>query len=129
MSPASNPEERFFANKSAALTMALAGAAALYALQYLPYGYYSVIRIVVCLGAGYGAWWLAKASRPIQALLAAGAAILFNPIFPMRMRRTDWHTFDLWTGVILLALAVYAYRLSAWNRAQRPPSPPNAGGL
>jgi hypothetical protein len=94
------------------MALAFAGAAAIYALQYLPYGYYTVTRIVVFLGAGFGAYWFAQKRLTLPALVAAGAAILFNPIFPMRMRRAEWHTFDIWTGLILLGLAAYSYRLS-----------------
>ncbi len=94
-----------------AVALAAGAAGALLALQRLPYGYYSVTRIVVFLGAGYGAWWLWERKLMLPALVAAAAALLFNPLLLTRMHRAEWQTVDLWTGVTLAGLAIYAYRL------------------
>jgi hypothetical protein len=92
-----------------AVALAAGAAAALFALQRLPFGYYSVTRIVVFLGAGYGAWWLWERKRVLPALVAAAVALLFNPLLPVRMHRAEWQQIDVLAGVVLLGLAVYTF--------------------
>ena len=67
----------------------------------LPYGYYTLLRVVVCLAAiviaadshdkpNAGAWPLAFIAL----------AIIFNPIFPLHLGRTVWLPVDIAAALI-----------------------------
>ena len=99
------------ADAAGTIALVVAGVTAFAAIQRLPYAYYSLSRIIVFVSAGYAAWWFWQRTRAFAALIAVAAALLFNPISPMRMRRAEWQTFDLLTGVVMLALAIYAWKV------------------
>ena len=63
-----------------------------------PYGFYTVLRLVVC---GCSIYLALKAHAPGNAAWtwALGAmAVLFNPILPIHMRRGTWRLLDLLTA-------------------------------
>jgi hypothetical protein len=74
-----------------------------------PYGFYSFLRIVVC---GTAAWLAVEAYQlrktPLACVLG-GLAVLFNPLFPIYMRRTQWRWFDL-LALLVLAISVVILR-------------------
>lgn len=72
---------------------------------YHRYSYYQTLRIVVC------AAWVLAAVRfyyfkwfPV-AILGALVAWLFNPIFPVTMRKWEWQPYDHWTMLLSIAAA------------------------
>lgn len=71
------------------------------ALAPMPYGYYQVLRIVVCGLSCYGAYLAYNAESHIWMWLLAGIAILFNPIFPIYLERDLWNVIDLVTAATL----------------------------
>ena len=64
-------------------------AALLLALFPLPYGYYTLLRIVVCGAAAYLAYRSFSASRRVTTwVLVLGAlALLFNPLIPVHLEQ------------------------------------------
>ncbi len=77
----------------------------LIATHKLPYGYYSMTRIVVCGFAGFLVWigWEdGPASRGWSILLGL-VATLFNPIFPVFLSRETWFYLDLGVALIFAA--------------------------
>jgi hypothetical protein len=77
----------------------------LIATQKLPYGYYTITRIVVCGFAGFLAWmgWEeSSASRGWSTVLGI-VAVLFNPIFPIFLSRGTWLYLDLCIALIFAA--------------------------
>ncbi len=56
--------------------------------------------------AGYVAWRMYQAQRLPLAVLFVAAAILFNPIAPIRFQRGTWATLDL-AGAGLFLFAAY----------------------
>jgi len=56
-----------------------------------PDGCYTLLRLIVCGTA---------------ACLAFLASLLFNPILPVRMRRSDWVPFDMGAAVALAVAAI-----------------------
>ena len=95
----------------AALTAAMAGFL-LYAAQGKhPYGFYIVLRLAATVG---GAYWAVRVYQvgPRGWLWAfAAVTLLLNPVWPIRMQRTQWQPIDLWLGVLLLGWSGYwAYR-------------------
>lgn len=73
----------------------------LLALLSLPYGYYTFLRLVVCLSAGFIAYW--TWSRGVLWGVAFVAfALLFNPLVPVYLDR------ETWTPIDVSAAALYA---------------------
>jgi hypothetical protein len=74
--------------------------------SYHRYSYYENLRVVVCT-----AWILADVRfwffkwYPVS-VLGAVIAWLFNPIFPVTMRKWEWQPYDHWTMLLSVAAAV-----------------------
>jgi hypothetical protein len=75
--------------------LVLGGILLLLAILRMPYGYYVFIRWIACAGFAYGAFVAYKLEQYGWVWLLGAGAVLFNPIFPFRMHRTDWRTLDL----------------------------------
>jgi hypothetical protein len=70
-----------------------------------PYGFYTFLRIVVSGAAiwlGVEAYQLRKVP---MAWVLGGLAVLFNPLIPIYMRRTQWRWFDF-LALLVLAISV-----------------------
>jgi hypothetical protein len=74
-----------------------------------PYGFYTVLRIVVCLSAAYLAFEAKKLRKPRWMWLMVGTALLFNPVAPVGLSRSDWQPLDL-IAAVLFAVSVSAIR-------------------
>jgi len=72
-----------------------------------PYGFYMVLRTAVAVDAVYWAVRVYDAGPRGWLWAFVATAILLNPIFPLRMHRTDWQPIDLWLGIMLLCWAAY----------------------
>lgn len=66
------------------------------------YGYYTFLRIAVCLTAVFGAvesisedskWWV----------VLSGIAILFNPVIPIHLDKATWAPIDIISAGLLVA--------------------------
>ena len=68
----------------------------------MPYGYFQFIRIACCAGFIYLAVNEFKAKRTLTGLLSGAAAILFNPIFKIYLRRPQWKTVDIIVSLLIL---------------------------
>lgn len=66
-----------------------------------PYGYYILLRWVVCGTAAYGAC-KAVELEPGWAWTLGIIALLFNPIFPVYLSREVWAPIDVTTGIIFI---------------------------
>jgi len=76
-----------------------------------PYAFYTLMRFVVCGASAYMALESNRQHRAGWMWLLGAVALLFNPIFPVHMSRTDWRYFDLGAAVVLAAaLAVLRRR-------------------
>ena len=73
----------------------------LLALASWPYGYYQLLRIVVCGTAGYGAYLASQADQHPWMWLLGAVAILFNPILPIHFDRSVCRILDIVTAVVL----------------------------
>ena len=73
----------------------------------LPYGYYGLLRLVVCASAAYSAYaLLSGAQRPWLAWTFVGLAILYNPIFRVHFERETWS--------IINVISAAPYGLLGW---------------
>ncbi|MDR7555376.1 MAG: hypothetical protein QN157_07180 [Armatimonadota bacterium] len=89
-----------------------------------PYGYYVFMRWIVVAASGYAAWVAYAGSRHTWTWILGAVAVLFNPVFPIHMRRNDWMVFDL-VGAGLLGMAALRLRRSMTRDDRLGPRPAN----
>jgi hypothetical protein len=96
----------------------IASALLLVATERMPYGYYTLTRIVVCgLGAffAYVGWEGGLVSR-VWSTIFGLVAVLFNPIFPIYLSRGTWYGIDISVAFIFAAHLIFV-RLG-WGRVK-----------
>ena len=65
----------------------------------LPYGYFTLMRFVVCAVSIYLAYKIYEENKESLWVWAFGfVAVLFNPIFPIYLKRAQWEIIDLIVG-------------------------------
>ena len=79
------------------------------ALLYLPYGYYQMLRWVVCGISIYVAYKAYKWDKKWAIWVFAICAVLFNPIAPMRFSREQWQPLDSIFGILFI-ISIIALR-------------------
>jgi hypothetical protein len=72
------------------------------ALGNWPYGYYQLLRLVVCGAGAYVAWVSYHSKYPWAVWLFGIVAILFNPLAPIHLSRAIWQPVDLACAVLFL---------------------------
>ena len=74
----------------------------LWALARHPYGYYTLLRFVVCGVSAYGAYFSSEIIiNKGWAWIFGIIAILFNPIIPIHLDRDTWAVIDVAVAVVL----------------------------
>jgi hypothetical protein len=69
----------------------------------LPYGFFTILRFVVCAIGAYLAYKIYEYdNESLWVWVFGGIAILFNPIIPIYFQRETWVIIDLIVGVFLL---------------------------
>jgi hypothetical protein len=81
----------------------IASALLFWALARHQYGYFVLLRWVVCGTSAFCAYLSYSLKRVPWTWLFALLTILFNPLSPIRLDRQTWAYFDIATGVFLLA--------------------------
>jgi hypothetical protein len=77
------------------------------ALAHHPYGYYTLLRWVVCGVSVFAAVRAAEFNRSGWAWTLAIAGLVFNPIFPVYLRRENWAFIDIGVALVLLISIVF----------------------
>lgn len=91
----------------------LAVAILLVAVLDMPYGYYTLVRLVVTVAALLTAWHAVALSRsPMWVGVMCLVAILFNPVVPVYLQRETWFFIDLAVAAALMLYAVKRPRRS-----------------
>ena|SRR5579859_5744626 len=67
-----------------------------------PYGYYQLTRLVVCAICVYGAIRSSEQHDEGWTLAYGFVAVLFNPIFPVRLARSTWEVLDVIAALFLV---------------------------
>ena len=94
------------------------GLVALIAAAPMPYGYYTLVKILVC---GFSAVLAYRNYKAADDKLAAWVwvfliiAIIFNPLIPLHMQKEVWMVVDTVTGVLFLWLAYKAKKSTGGN--------------
>lgn len=69
----------------------------------LPYGYFTLLRFIVCAVGAYIAYKVYENSKEsLWVWVFSGIAILFNPIIPIHFERETWVIIDLIVGLFFL---------------------------
>jgi hypothetical protein len=67
-----------------------------------PYGFYTFLRIVVCGSAVYMAAEAYQTRDVLWTCVMGAAALLFNPLVPVYLRRSQWRWFDVFAIVVFI---------------------------
>ncbi len=81
-----------------------------WALDKHPYGYYNILRIMVCGTSAFCAYLFSEIENKAMVWIAGIIAILFNPIIPVHLSKEIWGPIDVIAGVILLVGMVFIIR-------------------
>ena len=76
------------------------------ALAPLPYGYYQILRIVVCGAAAYVAFMAYNWHKNLATWLFGFIVVLFNPLIPIHLSRELWQLIDLICAILLIFIVV-----------------------
>lgn len=72
----------------------------------LPYAYYPLLRIIVCIAAGFLVWKeykLREASLSGFTFAFGAVAIIFNPIAPIYLTKFIWSFLDIVAAVVFVS--------------------------
>jgi len=72
------------------------------AFDGLPYGFFTVLRFVVCASSIYLAWLAYDHTNSWAAYVFGFIAILFNPVIPVYLNKPLWLKIDIITGLFLI---------------------------
>lgn len=84
-----------------------------------PYFMYVLLRVFICGSSAYFASRLYSRNRVPLTWLFGTIAVLFNPILPVRMARSDWQATNVIAAVIFIGFSVYLNWGSLWQRKSR----------
>ena len=81
----------------------------------MPYGYYQIMRWLVCAGFIGLAYLEYKKEKIIIAILCGCLAILFNPLRAIYFKRYVWQQIDTWLAILLgiwiiMDLGIFFYK-------------------
>jgi len=71
------------------------------AIFSLPYGYYTLMRLIVAGTAVYAATNSYKSDDKFNTVIMIIVALLFNPVIPIHLSREVWMPIDLITAVYM----------------------------
>ena len=84
-----------------------------------PYGFYTVLRLTVCGSAVCMAVLAYRMRKTLWVWLMGATGILFNPLVPVYMRRSDWLPLDFLAAALFVAsVAAIHYSKKTKPRAQ-----------
>lgn len=89
------------------------------ALARHQYGYYTLLRWVVCAVCVFAAYQAAESEKTGWPWALAVVAIVFNPLIPVRLDRETWAFVDLAVAALLLV------SIAALDRRVPPPNSGN----
>ena len=78
----------------------------LLAILPLPYGYYTLLRLIVCGTAIYLAWFTKLINKMGWMWCMSFIAILFNPFIPIRFDRELWVLLDVVVAVVFIMFII-----------------------
>ena len=91
--------------KSAYALASVATALLLLALLPMPYGYYTILRLVICAIFVVYATALNDMRHPLLQLVAWVTVVTYNPLIPVHLGRDIWSTVNILTIVLAWPMA------------------------
>jgi ABC-type glycerol-3-phosphate transport system permease component len=82
---------------------------------------YVLLRVFICVSSAYIASRLHSQHRVPLTWLFGAIALLYNPILPVKMARSDWEVINVFTAIIFIGFSVYLN----WNTLLRRPGAPS----
>jgi len=78
----------------------------LVAVLPLPYGFYTLLRIVVTASAAFAAYYFFEEGDDSQSgIILALIALLFNPLIPIHLDKAIWMPIDIGTAIYMYILS------------------------
>ena len=71
-------------------------------LKHLPHGFYTLLRLVVCLTSIFVASFAYKAHIRHWVYIMGFIALLFNPIIQIHFNKSTWQLIDLITAILFI---------------------------
>ena len=78
------------------------------AFMHLPYFFYVLLRVLICTASAYLSTKRYKERRIPWVWTFGVIALLFNPVFPVRMTRADWQVVNILVAAFLAGWAIYS---------------------
>lgn len=102
-----------FKNPASSVPKLIAAGMLFGALGRHQYGYYTLLRWVVCGVSAFAAFQAAKSAKTGWVWALAVVALFFNPIIPVHLKRETWAFIDVGVAVLLLIsiVAIDRHRL------------------
>ncbi|MCJ7663519.1 MAG: hypothetical protein MUO24_04695 [Desulfobacterales bacterium] len=85
----------------------VAAAMLLGALADLPYGYYQLLRFVICGVSIYIAFTACNWQKMWAVWLFGFIALLFNPLIPIHLSRELWQPIDIICALLFSAIIIF----------------------
>jgi hypothetical protein len=83
-----------------------------------PYFVYVLLRVLICTASAYLGSKRYQERRTPWVWTFAAIALLFNPVFPVRITRPDWRVVNMLGAIFFAVCAVYSIiRAARANRA------------
>ena len=93
----------------------------LLALASLPYGYYQLLRFIVC-GVGVYVAYTAYNGQKMWAMWLFGfIALLFNPLIPIHLSTELWQPIDAICAILFIVIAIVLQKPSTKTAAKDEP--------
>jgi hypothetical protein len=109
-----------WAMRVSVIARVVAAALLFWALDRHPYGYFQVLRLVVCGVAVYCAALAAQGRGSNWGWLFVACAAMFNPFVPVHLNRSVWAVIDVLAGLALL-LSIWFFREQAHTASEADP--------
>src|SRR5690606_9253221 len=75
------------------------------AVAPLPYGYYTLLRVVACCVFAFAAYCMANQKAHAASCVFGLFALTFNPLIPIHFAKEVWVVIDVAAGIVLLFAA------------------------
>jgi uncharacterized membrane protein len=73
-----------------------------WALAHHEYGYFTILRFVVCIVAAYCGIRAYSEHKEEWTWILGGIAVLFNPVIPIHLNRELWSVIDIIVAIVLI---------------------------
>lgn len=77
------------------------------ATQKMPYGYYQLLRFIVCIFSAIVALLRFRSNSWVLAWVYVAIAILFNPIAPIHFKCDTWSIIDVVVAILMVYTSFY----------------------